>query len=42
MSAAVDGLRVAEALARAVAEAENAGIEAADLHAMLDVLLEEN
>ena len=29
-------------LARAVAEAENAGIEAADLHAMLDVLLEEN
>lgn len=28
-------------LARAVAEAENAGIEAADLHAMLDVLLEE-
>ena len=33
---------LAEALARAVAEAENAGIEAADLHAMLDVLLEEN
>ena len=29
-------------LARAVTEAENAGIEAADLHAMLDVLLEEN
>ena len=29
-------------LARAVAEAENVGIEAADLHAMLDVLLEEN
>lgn len=29
-------------LARAVAEAENAGIEAADLRAMLDVLLEEN
>lgn len=28
-------------LARAVAEAGNAGIEAADLHAMLDVLLEE-
>ena len=29
-------------LARAVAEAENVGIEAADLHAMLDVMLEEN
>ena len=32
--------RVEDALARAVAEARGAGIEAADLHEMLDLLLE--